>query len=150
VFSKYSTVKLTDFGLAVFLGDDFNDEMDIREGGDQAPGTFTWKAPEVEAPDLRDPVTDKADVWAVGMIIWDMMHATVPHNGRDWNNTRDWLRQAVALNFKYGHNKNTYPGDLFVRHTAPTWNYTTRLTETVKRCLKINTAKRPDPMELRK
>jgi hypothetical protein len=26
----------------------------------------------------------------------------------------------------------------------------TRLTETVKRCLKINTAKRPDPVELRR
>lgn len=48
-------------------------------------GTGPWMAPE--AMEDERPLTEKADVFSLGLIIWEMLTLKIPHTGDDCNNT---------------------------------------------------------------
>ena len=63
-------VKLCDFGVSLKL-----DESGEANAEDYV-GTSSWSAPET----FEDgPVTAKADIFSLGLTIWEMLSLTVPH-----------------------------------------------------------------------
>ncbi|XP_033321760.1 lymphokine-activated killer T-cell-originated protein kinase [Megalopta genalis] len=75
VSDDYSRVKLCDFGVSVPLTESL--EMDTTKGDFQYVGTECWSAPEI----IHDgePVTNKADIWACGLVVWEMIALSTPH-----------------------------------------------------------------------
>ena len=66
-------MKLCDFGVAIFLKDDLSEPLSKN---DLYTGTAPWSSKEV----LEDgPITDKADIFAYGLLIWEMLALDVPH-----------------------------------------------------------------------
>ncbi|XP_076233518.1 lymphokine-activated killer T-cell-originated protein kinase [Calliopsis andreniformis] len=75
VSDNYSTVKLCDFGVSLPLTDSL--ELDSSKGNFMYVGTECWSAPEIIYED--GPVTNKADIWASGLVIWEMIALATPH-----------------------------------------------------------------------
>ncbi|OAD60817.1 Lymphokine-activated killer T-cell-originated protein kinase [Eufriesea mexicana] len=71
----YKTVKLCDFGVSLPLKDTL--EVDTSNGDFTYVGTECWSAPEIIFED--GPVTNKADIWACGLVVWEMIALTPPH-----------------------------------------------------------------------
>ncbi|KAG7196532.1 hypothetical protein KM043_018556 [Ampulex compressa] len=69
------TVKLCDFGVSVPLTELL--ELNTSTGNFVYIGTECWSAPEIIHED--GPVTNKADMWAYGLVIWEMIALTPPH-----------------------------------------------------------------------
>ena len=68
-------MKLCDFGVALYLKDDLSGPLN---DDDYYTGTQPWCSKEV----LEDgPITDKADIFAYGLLIWEMLALDVPHVG---------------------------------------------------------------------
>ncbi|XP_076160860.1 lymphokine-activated killer T-cell-originated protein kinase [Ptiloglossa arizonensis] len=74
---NYSTVKLCDFGVSVPLTESL--EIDTSKGDFTYVGTDCWSAPEIIHED--GPVTNKADIWAYGLVVWEMIALSIPHVG---------------------------------------------------------------------
>ncbi|KAF2247429.1 kinase-like protein [Trematosphaeria pertusa] len=108
----------------------------------QERGTPGWKAPETENKDLHPvyDITSKTDIWAVGLVIWELMHASLG------TERLELLRSTAATNFAF-HANDTFPSERILG-----WNamYTQTLHDLVTRCLKINPNQRPSFIELRK
>ncbi|XP_076654495.1 lymphokine-activated killer T-cell-originated protein kinase [Halictus rubicundus] len=75
VSEDYSRVKLCDFGVSVPLTESL--EMDISKGDFTYVGTESWTCPEIIHE--GGPVTNKADIWACGLVVWEMISLSVPH-----------------------------------------------------------------------
>lgn len=71
----YKTIKLCDFGVSLPLTELL--EMDTSNGSFSYVGTECWSAPEIIFED--GPVTNKADIWACGLVIWEMIALSPPH-----------------------------------------------------------------------
>lgn len=72
----YKTVKLCDFGVSLCLTESL--EMDKKKQGDSGYiGTECWNAPEILSGE--GPVTNKADMWAYGLVLYEMMALSPPH-----------------------------------------------------------------------
>ncbi|KAK7083023.1 hypothetical protein SK128_028251 [Halocaridina rubra] len=74
IMGDFKTVKLCDFGVAVKLtekGEACNDEDYV--------GTECWSASEVFT---GDKITTKTDMFAFGLIIWEMIALSPPHVGK--------------------------------------------------------------------
>ena len=70
---QFKKVKLCDFGVAIHLKDDLSEPLNEN---DFYTGTQPWCSKEV----LEDgPITDKADIFAYGLLIWEMLALDVPH-----------------------------------------------------------------------
>lgn len=70
---NFKKVKLCDFGVSLYLKDDLSEPL--KEDSFYT-GTQPWWSKEV----LEDgPITDKADIFAYGLLIWEMLALDVPH-----------------------------------------------------------------------
>ena len=69
----FEAVKLCDFGVALRLKDDLSG---LKNPGDRYIGTEPWKCKEVLKGGV---ITDKADIFAYGLLIWEMLALNVPH-----------------------------------------------------------------------
>ena len=76
VSDDFEKVKLCDFGVSLFLMDDLSG---LRDPEAFYIGSEPWKSKEVI--DYEGPVTDKADIFAYGLVIWEMLTLRVPHIG---------------------------------------------------------------------
>ena len=66
-------MKLCDFGVALKMKEDLSGPLDPSEF---YTGTQPWCSKEV----LEDgPITDKADIFAYGLLIWEMLALDIPH-----------------------------------------------------------------------
>ncbi|XP_039292785.1 lymphokine-activated killer T-cell-originated protein kinase [Nilaparvata lugens] len=72
VNGDFETVKLCDFGMSLRL-----DANSGRALGEYC-GTNCWSAPEALA---EDDVTAAADIWALGLTVWEMLSLSPPHIG---------------------------------------------------------------------
>eukprot|EP00112_Aurelia_sp_Birch-Aquarium-sp1_P017958 Seg422.3 transcript_id=Seg422.3/GoldUCD/mRNA.D3Y31 product="Lymphokine-activated killer T-cell-originated protein kinase" protein_id=Seg422.3/GoldUCD/D3Y31 len=73
VSADFRKVKLCDFGVALYLRDDLSGPLDPKG---TYTGTMPWSSKEV----LDDgPITDKADIFSYGLLIWEMLALDVPH-----------------------------------------------------------------------
>lgn len=69
----FEQVKLCDFGVSIFLKDDLSGPKNSKA---TYIGSEPWNCKEV----LEDgPITDKADIFAYGLVIWEMLALDVPH-----------------------------------------------------------------------
>nr|XP_031844609.1 lymphokine-activated killer T-cell-originated protein kinase isoform X2 [Nomia melanderi] len=75
VSEDYNRVKLCDFGVSVPLTKSL--KMDISKGDFAYIGTECWSAPEIIHGD--GPVTNAADIWASGLVMWEMIALSTPH-----------------------------------------------------------------------
>ncbi|XP_034948738.1 lymphokine-activated killer T-cell-originated protein kinase [Chelonus insularis] len=81
-------VKLCDFGVAVPVTEDL-----IMKEGYYYTGTEVWNAPEVISEE--GPITNKTDMWAYGLIIWEMIALSPPHVDHDENLDESDLDQSI-------------------------------------------------------
>lgn len=72
-------VKLCDFGVSLPLKADGS--LDRNAAGENAQyiGTNLWSAPEVCGKTTCQIITDKADIFAYGVTIWEMLSKASPH-----------------------------------------------------------------------
>ncbi|XP_023945260.1 lymphokine-activated killer T-cell-originated protein kinase homolog [Bicyclus anynana] len=79
VNGDFVVCKLCDFGVSLPL--DENGVFD-KEKSEQAVyfGTEAWSAPEVIS---GDTITSKADIWPLGLTLWEMMSLMPPHSQTD-------------------------------------------------------------------
>ncbi|XP_017788977.1 PREDICTED: lymphokine-activated killer T-cell-originated protein kinase, partial [Habropoda laboriosa] len=75
VSTDYKIVKLCDFGVSLPLTDSL--EIDTSKGNFVYVGTECWSAPEIIFED--GPTTNKADIWACGLVVWEMIALSPPH-----------------------------------------------------------------------
>ncbi|XP_070539367.1 lymphokine-activated killer T-cell-originated protein kinase-like [Ptychodera flava] len=74
IISKdFESVKLCDFGVALELKDDLSG---LKRQGDFYIGSEPWKCSEAVH---GGEITDKADIYAYGLVIWEMLTLSVPH-----------------------------------------------------------------------
>ena len=66
-------MKLCDFGVAIRLKDDLSG---LKNPGDRYIGTEPWKCKEALKGGV---ITDKADIFTYGPLIWEMLALNVPH-----------------------------------------------------------------------
>lgn len=69
----FEAVKLCDFGVALWLNDDLSG---LKNPGGRYIGTEPWKCKEALKGGV---ITDKADIFAYGLLIWEMLALNVPH-----------------------------------------------------------------------
>lgn len=69
----FEAVKLCDFGVALRLKDDLSG---LKNPGDRYIGTEPWKCKEALNGGV---ITDKADIFAYGLLIWEMFSLNAPH-----------------------------------------------------------------------
>ncbi|XP_038049843.1 lymphokine-activated killer T-cell-originated protein kinase-like [Patiria miniata] len=72
--ADFQSVKLCDFGVALKLEKDLTCTQDADN---HYIGTEPWSAPEVIQEE--GAVTDKADIFSYGLVLWEMMAVTLPH-----------------------------------------------------------------------
>eukprot|EP01102_Stenamoeba_stenopodia_P007793 TRINITY_DN2198_c0_g1_i1.p1 TRINITY_DN2198_c0_g1~~TRINITY_DN2198_c0_g1_i1.p1 ORF type:complete len:773 (-),score=121.37 TRINITY_DN2198_c0_g1_i1:107-2425(-) len=68
-------VKITDFGLSKF----YEEDSDGTELTSQGAGTYWYQPPECfETPEMHPKITCKVDVWAAGVIFYQMLYGKKP------------------------------------------------------------------------
>ena len=72
----FEVIKLCDFGVVVPLKT--NGEIDVEAGAEYV-GTLIWSAPEVLHNDGLTPITNKADIFSFGLVLWEMITLSPPH-----------------------------------------------------------------------
>lgn len=82
---NFEAVKLCDFGVAIRLKDDLSG---LKNPGDRYIGTEPWKCKEALKGGI---ITDKSDIFAYGLLIWEMLALNVPHV--------DLLAGKTSINF---------------------------------------------------
>jgi serine/threonine protein kinase len=80
-FTKYGTLKLLDFGLMACVKKRVAATDEYEMSGNT--GTAIYMAPEVA---LRQPYTEKADIYSFGMILWQMTSGTASLAGIAFGN----------------------------------------------------------------
>lgn len=73
VRGNFQAVKLCDFGVSIYLKDDLSGPVNKD---DRYVGSEPWHSKEVRN---GGPITDKADIFAFGLVIWEMLALEVPH-----------------------------------------------------------------------
>ncbi|XP_040204084.1 lymphokine-activated killer T-cell-originated protein kinase [Rana temporaria] len=68
----FVTIKLCDVGVSLHL----DENMTVNDPKAQYIGTESWKAKETLEEGV---ITDKADIYAFGLTLWEMMVLSIPH-----------------------------------------------------------------------
>lgn len=150
-----ATVKLADFGEALRLEavNTLPGIIQERREAEDPMGTAGYRPPESWTGEPGNYL--KADIWSVGMVIWELMHAT-----KNQVKIMEDTLQPIEERFKplKGKivNSNTFKDldeDTFNPRAWPDFlpgiMYSKKLHDLVRRCLKTDPEKRPDVFELR-
>ena len=119
VDSRMPSVKLFDFGVVKFLPEDADD------GPEGLVGTPRYMAPEQAA---RAPIDHRADLFALGVMLFEMMTGRCPHEG-------DSMRDVVMAKLKGAPRIEVNPS----QEILPA-----ELTDVVDRCLRLKPSERPN------
>lgn len=74
LLGDFEEVKLCDFGVSLDL---------TTARVEDYVGTGAWMAPE--ALEDEGPVTEKADIFSLGLVIWEMLTLKIPNTTDDYN-----------------------------------------------------------------
>ncbi|XP_021933794.1 lymphokine-activated killer T-cell-originated protein kinase-like isoform X2 [Zootermopsis nevadensis] len=77
VKGDFEIVKLCDFGVSVPLNAD--GVLDTDDADVEYIGTSNWAAPEAVCSDGPTPITNKADIFSFGLVLWEMITLRTPH-----------------------------------------------------------------------
>ncbi|XP_071949858.1 lymphokine-activated killer T-cell-originated protein kinase-like [Antedon mediterranea] len=73
VANNFESIKLCDFGVSLKLKDDLTG---LEDPIDRYIGTAAWNCKESFE---NGPITDKADMYSFGLVLWEMITLLVPH-----------------------------------------------------------------------
>lgn len=132
LLTKEGKVKLVDFGLSLFA--DVAQSFVEATGG--AMGTTSYIAPECltsEGPGRMTRVTDKIDIYALGIIAWECFTGQRPYTDRGY----DWRAQVLVLKDVLGGLRPDIP------EGCPE-----ALARLMRRCWAANPAERPSALDV--
>ncbi|KAF9972512.1 hypothetical protein BGZ73_004352 [Actinomortierella ambigua] len=132
LLTRHMEVRLCDFGMATVkttsASKSLADDNDGAVGGGGLKGTLRWMAPELL--DLRPTYSTKSDIYALGMVMWEMAaNCTTPF--------RDQPNQHVVMVSVVNGKREAIPD-----HTP--FDY----QKWIERCWEQDPAKRPDAKEM--
>ncbi|KAG0232975.1 hypothetical protein BGW42_007788 [Actinomortierella wolfii] len=123
LLTKHLEVKLCDFGLARVKVTTAS-----KAYGQKVEGTFRWMAPELLT--LRPVYSTKSDVYALGMVMWEMAaDCTVPFQGQNSN-------EIIASYIKQGERE-------LIPESTPT-----EFRNWIESCWQQEPSKRPEASEI--
>ena len=73
VKGNFELIKLCDFGVSIFMKDDLSAPRSTK---DMYVGSEPWHSMEIKN---GDAITDKADIFSFGLVLWEMLALDVPH-----------------------------------------------------------------------
>lgn len=134
-YRAYPRVILADYDAMADQGDRPDGWGDRRT----LQGTPGYQAPEIVNTFIKNvKLRDKVDIWGVGIVIWELIHATL--EGHQWSSIRDHMG---TLMFTDG---DTFPSDDITGYNTI---YSKPLHDLMRECLQLNPRKRPGFKELR-
>ena len=122
LLDRHLTAKLTDFGLAKVKS-----ETSSTTTAGNSVGTVAWMAPECFA--RRAKTTEKTDIYAMGMILWELAAREIP-----W---KDAAAPAIIIQWVLAGDKEDIPED-----TPPSY------AALIARCWETDPARRPEAPEI--
>lgn len=75
LFDEFGDAKITDFGLSKIVEADSADSMELTS---QGAGTYWYLPPECFVMDEKVRISSKVDVWAIGVIFYQMLFGKRP------------------------------------------------------------------------
>jgi len=94
LLDKDMTAKISDFGLSKIKTKSQTTTLGLYVQNNVF-GSLLWKAPETFS--IRNPYTDKADIYALGMIFWEIASCQVPYEGFDADTIKDSVKSGERL-----------------------------------------------------
>jgi tousled-like kinase len=76
LFDEFGDAKITDFGLSKIV--DTQDSADSMELTSQGAGTYWYLPPECFITNERVRISNKVDVWSIGVIYYQMLYGSRP------------------------------------------------------------------------
>lgn len=77
-FMSKWTVKIGDFGLATVKSMDSEENSQNVNNSKRPTGSVLWMAPEVINQKVKDPYTQKADVYSFSVVLYELMTSSLP------------------------------------------------------------------------
>ncbi|XP_057679072.1 lymphokine-activated killer T-cell-originated protein kinase homolog [Corythoichthys intestinalis] len=102
VKGDFDAVKICDVGVSLKL----DENMTLSDPDDEYIGTGPWMPKEALEGDV---ITDKADIFAYGLTLWEMMSLAMPHMGHFENGDEDESMQASFDEDAYLARQGTRP-----------------------------------------
>merc|ERR1712194_868670 len=100
LFDEYGDAKITDFGLSKIIeGADPADSMELTS---QGAGTYWYLPPECFLLDQNVRISNKVDVWSIGVIYFQMLFGRRPFGdgqSQDHILRNQTMLQATEVNF---------------------------------------------------
>jgi len=94
LFDEFGDAKITDFGLSKIM--DSPDPMGSMELTSQGAGTYWYLPPECFVTDASVRITNKVDVWSIGVIFYQMLFGKRPFG--DGQTQEKVLSNGIMLN----------------------------------------------------
>ena len=88
------TAKISDFGLSKIKTKSQTTSSSLYVQNN-AFGSLLWKAPETFS--IKNPYTDKADIYALGIVFWEIASCQVPYEGFDCEAIKDSVKSGERL-----------------------------------------------------
>ncbi|MDX9732475.1 MAG: serine/threonine-protein kinase, partial [Bdellovibrionales bacterium] len=93
--NKKNVAKLIDFGIAkptvqefgLDLGDGFTEDQDFKTKTGIVIGTANYLAPELLRSSSQNAASPLSDIYALGVLIWEMLNATTPFKASSFGET---------------------------------------------------------------
>jgi len=88
------TAKISDFGLSKIKTKSQTTSSNLYVQNNVF-GSLLWKAPETFS--IKNPFTDKADIYALGIVFWEIASCQVPYEGFDAETIKDSVKSGERL-----------------------------------------------------
>ena len=94
LLDKHNEVKLADFGLAKLRLTSASQTSAISAvaPGASGAGTLRWSAPEFLRPGGKKSATPASDVYALGVVLWEIVTLQIPYDGDDDDTIRESIK----------------------------------------------------------
>lgn len=135
LFDEARNVKVTDFGLAKIL-DDGDGELSSLELTSQGAGTYWYLPPECFQPG-SPRISNKVDVWSVGVIFYQMLYGKRPFG--EGQTQEQIVQQGVIHGLLSGAREVAFPAAPKVTPEAKAF---------IKKCLAPKQEHRPDVLAI--
>ena len=89
LLNRHGDIKLCDFGLAKLR---LTSSTQSTVGSQSAAGTLRWWAPEFLRPGGKKSATPASDVYALGVVLWEILTLQIPYDGDEDETIKDSIK----------------------------------------------------------